>query len=47
MVTDLVAATAPPSDILGDVGIDMPGLDMPGIGLAGEDGCVDDSVLDP
>jgi hypothetical protein len=42
MVTDLVAATSLASDIRGDVGIDMPG-----IGLAGEDGCVDGSVLGP
>jgi hypothetical protein len=41
MVTDLVATTAPAPDVLGDVGIDMPGIVLVG------DGCVDGSVLDP
>jgi hypothetical protein len=46
MVTDLVATTARAPDVLGDVGIDMPGIGVAGIVVAG-DGCVDGSVLDP
>jgi hypothetical protein len=36
MVTDLAATTAPAPDILGDVGIDIPGIGVAIIGVAGE-----------
>jgi hypothetical protein len=39
MLTDLVASTAPAPGALG--------IGLAGIVVAGEDGCVDGSVLDP